>query len=70
VEFGRFYVQGGHLGVGNDNAFGVLASVEFIAHGEAGFGTVVRGSEIPNRLWASEIVIDLLALPSSGAATR
>src|SRR6516164_6427057 len=33
-----FDVKGRHLGVGDDNAFGVLASVELAAHGEAGFG--------------------------------
>ena len=38
MEFGAFDVDSGHLGVGDDNAFGVLASVEFAAHGEAGFG--------------------------------
>src|SRR6267378_3218174 len=38
VEFGAFDVDGGHLGVRDDNAAGVLASVEFAAHGEAGFG--------------------------------
>ena len=38
MEFGRFYVQGGHLSVGDNNAFGVLASVELTAHGEAGVG--------------------------------
>src|SRR4029077_13232274 len=38
VELGAFDVDGGHLGVGNDNAVGVLPSVEFAAHGEAGFG--------------------------------
>src|SRR6266404_1596161 len=38
VEFGLFDVDGGHLGIGDGNALGVLASVEFAAHGEAGFG--------------------------------
>src|SRR5439155_5153984 len=38
VEFGAFDVDCGHLGVRDDNAAGVLASVEFAAHGEAGFG--------------------------------
>src|SRR6201998_921221 len=38
VELGAFDVDGGHLGVRDDNAAGVLASVEFAAHGEAGFG--------------------------------
>ena len=37
VEFGKFYVEGGHLGIGDNNAYGVLASGEFTAHGEAGF---------------------------------
>jgi hypothetical protein len=38
VEFGRFDVDGGHLGVGDDDATGVLARIEFAAHREAGFG--------------------------------
>src|SRR6266446_10053079 len=38
VELGAFDVDGSHLGVGNDNAVGVLPSVEFTAHGEARFG--------------------------------
>src|SRR6267378_2691466 len=38
VEFGAFDIDGGHLGVRDDNAAGVLASVEFAAHSEAGFG--------------------------------
>src|ERR1700680_2329679 len=42
VEFGAFDgafdIDCGHLGVRDDNAAGVLASVEFAAHGEAGFG--------------------------------
>ena len=38
MEFGAFDIDGGHLGVRDDNAAGVLASVEFAAHGEAGFG--------------------------------
>ena len=38
MELGAFYVDGGHLGIRDDNAAGVLASVEFAAHGEAGFG--------------------------------
>src|SRR5258708_14158976 len=38
VGLGAFEVAGGHGGVGNDNAVGVLPSVEFTAHGEAGFG--------------------------------
>src|SRR5260370_27936431 len=38
VELGAFDVDGGHLGVGNDDAVGVLPSVEFTAHGEASFG--------------------------------
>src|SRR5207244_7376691 len=38
VEFGAFDVDCGHLGVRDDNAAGVLASIEFAAHGEAGFG--------------------------------
>ena len=33
-----FDIEGGDLGVGYDNAAGVLAGVEFTAHGEAGFG--------------------------------
>src|SRR6516164_7625060 len=37
VELGAFDVDGGHLGVGYDNAAGVLAGVEFTAHGETGF---------------------------------
>src|SRR5205807_9907681 len=38
VELGALDIDCGHLGVGDDNAAGVLASVEFAAHGEAGFG--------------------------------
>src|SRR5712664_476082 len=38
MELGAFDVDGGHLGVGYDNAAGVLAGVEFTAHREAGFG--------------------------------
>jgi len=38
VEFGAFDVDGCHLGVGDDDAAGVLASIEFAAHCEAGFG--------------------------------
>ena len=38
VEVGAFDVDGGHLGVGDDNAAGVLASIEFAVHREAGFG--------------------------------
>src|SRR5262245_12350754 len=38
VEFGAFDIDGSHLGVRDDDAAGVLASVEFAAHGEAGFG--------------------------------
>src|SRR5712671_6851359 len=38
VEFGAFDIDRGHLGVRDDNAAGVLASVEFAAHSEAGFG--------------------------------
>src|SRR6516162_3830840 len=38
MEFAVLDVKGRHLGVGDDNAFGVLASVELAAHGEAGFG--------------------------------
>src|ERR1700747_3597426 len=38
VEFGAFDIDCGHLGVRDDNAAGVLASIEFAAHGEAGFG--------------------------------
>src|ERR1700726_2290836 len=37
VEFGAFDIDRGHLGVRDDNAFGVLSSVEFTAQGEAGF---------------------------------
>src|SRR5207248_8202979 len=42
VEFGAFDVDCGHLGVRDDNAAGVLASIEFAAHGEAGFGGAGR----------------------------
>ena len=38
VELGAFDVDGGDLGIRDDNALGVLASVEFAAHREAGFG--------------------------------
>src|SRR5713101_452272 len=38
VELGALDVDGGHLRVRDDNAAGVSASVEFAAHGEAGFG--------------------------------
>ena len=38
MEFGGCDVDGGHLGDGDDNAAGVLASIELAAHREAGFG--------------------------------
>ena len=38
VELGALDVDGGHLRVRDDNAAGVLASVEFAAHRETGFG--------------------------------
>src|SRR5438105_11589547 len=38
VELGAFDVDSGHVGIRYDNAAGVLAGVEFAAHGEAGFG--------------------------------
>src|SRR5260370_31086125 len=38
AELGAFDVDGGHLGVGYDNAAGVLGGVEFTADSEAGFG--------------------------------
>ena len=38
AEFGAFDIDCGHLGIRDDNAAGVLASVEFAAHSEAGFG--------------------------------
>ena len=38
MEFGAFDVDCGHLGVGDDNPAGILAGVEFAAHGEASFG--------------------------------
>jgi hypothetical protein len=38
VKLSTFDAEDGHLSVGDDNALGVLASVEFAAHGEAGFG--------------------------------
>src|SRR5438876_483277 len=38
----RFEVDCGHLGVRDDNAARVLASSEFAAHGEAGFGGAGR----------------------------
>jgi hypothetical protein len=38
VELGAFDVDGCHLGLGDDNAAEVSASVQFAAHGEAGFG--------------------------------
>ena len=42
MELGRFDVDGGHFGVGDDNAAGVLASVEFAAHSQAGFEVVAE----------------------------
>ena len=36
VELGTFEVDGSHLGVGYDNAAGVLAGVELATHGETG----------------------------------
>ena len=47
MELGAFDVDGGHLGVGYDNAAGVLAGVEFTAHGEAGFGGRSRDQPVP-----------------------
>src|ERR1700738_2756203 len=38
VELGAFEVDGGHVCVRYENAFGVLAGVAFTAHREAGFG--------------------------------
>ena len=38
MELGTFEVDGGHVSVRYENAFGVLAGVEFTAHREAGFG--------------------------------
>ena len=38
MELGTFDVDGGHLGIGYDNALGVLAGVELATHGKAGFG--------------------------------
>ena len=38
MELGTFDVDGGHVCIGYDNAAGILAGVEFAAHGEAGFG--------------------------------
>ena len=42
MEPSTFDVESGHLGVGDNNAAGVLASVEFAAHSEAGFGVSSR----------------------------
>src|SRR5437867_3227226 len=42
VELGALDIDCGHLGVGDDNAAGVLASVEFAAHGEAGLVVVAE----------------------------
>jgi hypothetical protein len=38
VVLGAFDVDGGHFGVGYDNAAGVLGGVEFTPDSEAGFG--------------------------------
>src|ERR1700730_12452503 len=38
MELGTFDVDGGHVCIRYDNAAGILAGVEFAAHGEAGFG--------------------------------
>src|SRR5882672_1797186 len=38
MELGTFDVAGGHVCIRYDNASGILAGVEFAAHGEAGFG--------------------------------
>ena len=38
MELGTFDVDGGHVCIRHDNAAGILAGVEFAAHGEAGFG--------------------------------
>src|SRR5438105_4727255 len=38
MELGTFDVDGGHVCIVYDNAAGILAGVEFAAHGEAGFG--------------------------------
>ena len=38
MEPGTFDVESGHLGVGDNDAAGVLASVELAAHSQAGFG--------------------------------
>src|SRR5438105_2479869 len=42
MELGTFDVDGGHVCIRYDNAAGILAGVEFTAHGEAGFGCGVR----------------------------
>src|SRR5438094_4095942 len=42
MELGTFDVDGGHVCIGYDNAAGILASIEFAAHGEAGFGGAGR----------------------------
>ena len=38
VELGTFEIDGSHLGIGYYNTAGVLAGIEFAAHGETGFG--------------------------------
>jgi hypothetical protein len=38
MELGALDVEGGHFGVGYNNAAGISARVEFTPHGEAGFG--------------------------------
>jgi hypothetical protein len=38
LKLGAFDVDGSYFGVGDDDTARVLASVEFAAHSEAGFG--------------------------------
>jgi hypothetical protein len=80
VELGTFDVDGGHLGVGYDNALRVLAGVELAAHGEAGFGGSGR-DQLDNHPIADEglgtpvladegekAVLDFVPLAGAGAA--
>jgi hypothetical protein len=66
VEFSVFDIEGGHLGVGNDNAFGVLAGVELAAHGEAGLRSRGSGCECPH----GQIVINHMSIYTADSHMR
>ena len=75
MEFGAFDVDGGHLGCGDDNAFGVLAGVELAAHGEAGLGRggrdqldnrAIVDERLARQFWLMKEVLDLVPFAGAG----